>query len=65
MAYSLQVEVIAEGVETIEQMVILRDMNCKKIQGYLISKPVPAENIEHFLKKDWLFKADTELVKSP
>ncbi|MCC6543301.1 MAG: EAL domain-containing protein [Nitrospirae bacterium] len=56
MADSLHVDVIAEGVETMEQLLMLRDLNCKKVQGYLISKPVPANDFEHFLNKDWQFR---------
>lgn len=58
MANSLHIDVIAEGVETIEQLMLLRELNCKKVQGYLISKPVPAGDFEQFLNKDWQFKAD-------
>ncbi len=36
-------EVVAEGVETVEQLEILKDYKCNIIQGYLFSKPVPAE----------------------
>ena len=61
MANSLNIDVIAEGVETIEQLMLLRDLNCKKVQGYLISKPVPANDFEHFLDKDWLFN----IIKRP
>lgn len=56
MADSLHIDVIAEGVETMEQLLLLRDLNCKKVQGYLISKPVPTNDFEHFLNKDWKFK---------
>jgi EAL domain-containing protein (putative c-di-GMP-specific phosphodiesterase class I) len=37
--------VIAEGVETAEQLAFLRDNACDAIQGFLISRPVPAEVI--------------------
>ena len=39
----LDKEVIAEGVETTEQAKILKDMNCKMIQGYLFDKPMPSD----------------------
>lgn len=42
MAHSLQLKVIAEGVETEGQKERLRHMTCDSIQGYLISRPVPA-----------------------
>jgi EAL domain-containing protein (putative c-di-GMP-specific phosphodiesterase class I) len=44
----LQVPVVAEGVETREQMLALKDMGCEMVQGYYFSKPVPAEEFEPF-----------------
>jgi diguanylate cyclase (GGDEF)-like protein len=46
MSASLGLSVIAEGVETREQVEFLRAGGCNEIQGYLISKPVPAQDIE-------------------
>jgi EAL domain-containing protein (putative c-di-GMP-specific phosphodiesterase class I) len=45
MANSLHVGVIAEGVETKEQMDFLKHRGCNKAQGYYLSKPVPHEQI--------------------
>ena len=45
----LGVPVIAEGVETEEQLLALKDIGCDIVQGYYFSKPVPAEEIEPFL----------------
>ena len=42
MAHSLRLDVIAEGVETEEQMCQLRKLGCNYVQGFLFSKPVPA-----------------------
>jgi diguanylate cyclase (GGDEF)-like protein len=42
LAHSLEIGVIAEGVEREEQLAILRDKGCDKVQGYLFSPPVPA-----------------------
>ena len=50
MAHSLEMIVIAEGVETEAQSSLLREMKCDEIQGFFISKPLPPEHIEHFLK---------------
>jgi diguanylate cyclase (GGDEF)-like protein len=43
MGSSLNLDVVAEGVETVEQLKMLRKLGCAKAQGYLISHPVPAE----------------------
>jgi diguanylate cyclase len=45
MAHNLNLKVIAEGVETAEQLAFLQDNHCDAIQGYLISRPMPAEDI--------------------
>lgn len=42
LAQHLEMDVVAEGVETVEQLEILKEYNCNIIQGYLFSKPVPA-----------------------
>ncbi|HBA65538.1 MAG TPA: diguanylate cyclase [Methylococcaceae bacterium] len=43
MAKRLKLEVIAEGVETIEQLDFLRNLRCDTIQGYYFSKPIPGD----------------------
>lgn len=48
---SLQLEVLAEGVETVEQEDLLRGYGCDLGQGYLYSKPLPAADIESLLAK--------------
>ena len=42
-------KVIAEGVETIEQMRYLRSLECEEIQGFHFARPMPAEELEAFL----------------
>ncbi len=46
LADSLQMETIAEGVETVAQQDIVSELGCNIIQGYLISKPIPLEEFE-------------------
>jgi len=45
MAHSMDLAVVAEGVEETVQLERLREFKCNQMQGYLISRPVPAENI--------------------
>ena len=51
MAHSLGVRVIAEGVETEDQLNFLKEYKCDEIQGYYFSKPIPAENFTGLLKE--------------
>jgi diguanylate cyclase (GGDEF)-like protein/PAS domain S-box-containing protein len=51
MAQSLNLNVIAEGVETEEQRQFLLENGCSHYQGYLFSKPVPVEQFEALLKR--------------
>jgi diguanylate cyclase (GGDEF)-like protein/PAS domain S-box-containing protein len=46
MAQHLNMEVIAEGIETKDQLDILTDNECRKIQGYYFSKPLSADDVE-------------------
>ena len=50
MAKNLKVKVIAEGVETSEQLEFLRKYGCDEIQGYLFSRPVPPEDFVELLR---------------
>ncbi len=45
LSHGLEIETMAEGVETQEQVDILRDMGCTYLQGYLLGKPMPEEEI--------------------
>ncbi len=52
MAHSLNMEVVAEGVETEEQMAFLKSLKCEKLQGYLFSPPVSAEAFRELLEQE-------------
>ncbi len=52
IARALNVPVIAEGVETEEQMKALRAIGCDIVQGYYFSRPVPPEEFEAFIVQD-------------
>jgi len=51
MARALGLSVVAEGVETEEQLSRLRQLDCDSAQGYHISKPLEAEALTHFLQQ--------------
>ena len=51
MADKLNMEVIAEGVETLEQLDFLRKAGCDMVQGYYLAKPAPAEDLVTMLQK--------------
>ena len=50
ISHSLSVPMIAEGVETEEQMLALKKLGCDIVQGYFFSKPVSAEEFARFLQ---------------
>ena len=52
IARSMKLLVVAEGVELEKQLNYLKQLGCDVVQGYLFSKPVPAQAFEKFLKQD-------------
>jgi EAL domain-containing protein (putative c-di-GMP-specific phosphodiesterase class I) len=50
MARGLKLRVIAEGVETLEELAFLRAYRCEEAQGYYYSRPVPAEEFARLLR---------------
>ncbi len=51
IAKVLGVETIAEGVETVEQLEMMRDLGCEHIQGFLFSKPLPEGDLGRFIER--------------
>jgi diguanylate cyclase (GGDEF)-like protein/PAS domain S-box-containing protein len=52
LAHSLQLTVVAEGVETESQLAFIREQQCDEMQGFLFSPPVPAERFEELLREN-------------
>ena len=57
MAKNLRLDVVAEGVETLEQFELLKKFNCAYGQGYYFSRPLSAEGITTLLKGDLAWQA--------
>lgn len=55
MGQNLGLELIAEGVETSEQIEFLRSYKCVGVQGFLISRPLPAKDLENLLSEKTTF----------
>lgn len=51
IAHQIGLEVVAEGIETVEQLNLLQEYKCDLAQGYLIGKPVPEQEFREFLTK--------------
>ncbi|MBF0562699.1 MAG: EAL domain-containing protein, partial [Alphaproteobacteria bacterium] len=51
MAHALKMKVIAEGVEEVPHYDFLKELGCDQIQGYLISRPLPALELSRFFRE--------------
>ena len=49
MAHTLNLSVVAEGVETVEQMEMLRSLGCDRMQGFLLARPQESEQLDNLL----------------
>ncbi|WP_445503249.1 bifunctional diguanylate cyclase/phosphodiesterase [Microvirga sp. G4-2] len=49
LGQSLGIKVVAEGVETAAQMTLLRELGCNLVQGYHMGRPMPANDVPHFI----------------
>ncbi|MGS0743497.1 bifunctional diguanylate cyclase/phosphodiesterase [Glaciimonas sp. GG7] len=61
MAHVLNMTVVAEGVETLEQLRILRELSCNEVQGFYIARPLPAEAITPLLRQRFLLHEEMAL----
>ena len=57
LAKGLSLKVVAEGVETEDQVACLSDLYCDYFQGYYFSRPLPQEEIESELKEKFGLKS--------
>ena len=64
MGKSLHMRVIAEGVETREQLEILQEHGCPQGQGYYFCRPVPAEEFGQLLERDIALRQSHDLVET-
>lgn len=60
LAQSMHFKVVAEGVETQNQINFLKNQNCNEAQGFLLSKPLSPEDIEVFFKKNLTILIDSK-----
>jgi diguanylate cyclase (GGDEF)-like protein/PAS domain S-box-containing protein len=60
MGRKLGHRVIAEGVETVEQLAFLSQAGCDEVQGYLYGRPLPAYEFERGMRENWLLVAPDE-----
>ena len=59
LANLLQLEVVAEGIETAEQLALAEQIGCGSLQGYLIARPMPAAALETWLRREVPFARET------
>lgn len=61
LARKLGLSIVAEGVETVQQLNALRDLGCDQIQGYLIARPIPLDDPSELLAAcDWIHRESRE-----
>lgn len=65
LAKNLDMQVISEGVETVEQVDFLQDIECHMVQGYFFAKPMPIKEFEELWTKDLASEADETKINNP
>lgn len=61
IGHNLEQGIIAEGVETAEQLELLKNLGCETAQGYFFSKPIPAEEMSKFLCSQNINESDIQM----
>jgi EAL domain-containing protein (putative c-di-GMP-specific phosphodiesterase class I) len=68
MAHSLKLQVTAEGVETIEQLIYLKALGCDQYQGFLFSRPLPPaafqKLIQHYHATNGRSSSESETTRT-
>jgi len=65
MAHQLNMHVLAEGVETKEQVHFLQELNCDQAQGFYFSEPIPQSQIEELLMRQYELPLISAVAKKP
>jgi len=52
LAHNLRLELIAEGIETLDQMSMLKNMGCDLAQGYFFQRPLPCDQALEYAQKN-------------
>lgn len=61
LAHALSLKVVGEGVESNDQLEVLRDLGCDEIQGYLYARPMPAADVPGFVREHGAGASETGL----
>ena len=65
LARVMGMDVVAEGIETCDQLALLKQLGCRYGQGFLFSRPVPAEAVSNMLQLPGWILPDPETARSP
>lgn len=62
LSKEIGIHIVAEGVETKEQLLFLLQQGCQQIQGYIYSKPVPAMKLQQLLRREFMTPQQTNML---
>ncbi|MDH5290262.1 MAG: EAL domain-containing protein [Acidimicrobiia bacterium] len=65
LGHNLGLRIVAEGVETMEVFELVRQLGCDEFQGYLLSRPVPATELEPMLRRGRMADLPPETRSNP